>query len=50
MLTALDAIPESRGIGAERLGRLVTELQRAPSTVDKDEATSVDTSSRTAAS
>ena len=30
MLVALDAIPESRGRGAEQLGRLVTELLASP--------------------
>jgi hypothetical protein len=52
MLAALDAIPESRGRGAERLGRLVAELMaartsRAP---EDDAATAVETATRTAPS
>jgi serine/threonine-protein kinase len=50
MLDALDAIPESRGAGAERLGRLVTELLTKPAAPQLDAATSVDTVVRTLAS
>jgi serine/threonine-protein kinase len=51
MLAALDAIPESRGTGAERLGRLVTELLALPEPnvpADLDAATAVETGTRTA--
>ncbi len=50
MLTALDAIPESRGTGGERLGRLITELLAAPAPPapsDPDAATAIETATRT---
>jgi serine/threonine-protein kinase len=50
MLAALDSIPESRGRGAEELGRLVTELLASPlarSPADS-EATAVETATKTA--
>jgi serine/threonine-protein kinase len=51
MLAALDAIPESRGTGAERLGRLVAELLAMPepaSMSDQDMATAIETATKTA--
>jgi serine/threonine-protein kinase len=50
MLTELDAIPESRGSGGERLGRLITELLATPlppAPSDPDAATAVETATRT---
>jgi serine/threonine-protein kinase len=49
MLAALDAIPESRGVGAERLGRIVTELLATPQREEpRDEAaTAVEVETRT---
>jgi serine/threonine-protein kinase len=52
MLAALDAIPESRGTGAEQLGRLVTELLAMPApaaSAEEAAATAVETVTRTAA-
>ena len=52
MLEALDAIPESRGSGAERLGRLVAGLMVAPlprESAEAGAATVVETVTRTAA-
>jgi serine/threonine protein kinase len=50
MLAALDAIPESRGLGAEKLGRLVAELLASPPSraPTDDEATAVESATRTA--
>jgi serine/threonine-protein kinase len=50
MLAALDAIPESRGRGAEKLGRLVADLLAAPPTRNPadEEATALESSTRTA--
>jgi len=52
MLAALDAIPESRGRGAERLGRLVAELMAKPASgeAQDDAATAVESVTRTAPS
>ncbi len=52
MLAALDAIPESRGRGAEKLGRLVSDLIAAPPARGRaeaeEDATAVETATRTA--
>jgi len=50
MLAALDAIPESRGRGAEKLGRLVADLRAAPPprAAGDDEATAIETATATA--
>jgi serine/threonine-protein kinase len=49
MLAALDAIPESRGSGGDRLGEFVATLLAAPRPAHADDApaTSVETTSRT---
>lgn len=48
MLDALDAIPESRGAGAERLGRIVAGMVGAPeSALPPESETSVETGGRT---
>jgi serine/threonine-protein kinase len=52
MLAALDEIPESRGAGADRLGRLVADLvttKGARPSVADHEATAVETATRPAA-
>ncbi len=50
MLAALDAIPESRGAGAELLGQLVAKLSVAPAPAPKDATTTIATVTRAVAS